>query len=229
MELMLAVVTRNKLHSWRFCLPMLRARRSIMEQLAATPGLIRQVTAVASPTEFFTLTVWESRQAMFNFMSAGAHESFLWMFARWSASFWSVRWLPTTAELGTWDGLSLAGLITADQQAWEPPQTPSLPISGRSGSAPGAHFADPGQTGVFSTTVLVETANPLCHKTLLRQVRRLNSDGGSPEMLRTIVGFIDTRRRLVLTLWQERTGNGCAEGGYPAVVNTLHGSLNARW
>src|SRR5262249_47025550 len=197
MGLMLAVVTRNELHSWRFCLPMLRARRSIREQLAATPGLIRQVTAVASPTEFFTLTVWESRQAMFNFMSAGAHESFMWMFARWSASFWSVRWLPTTAEFGTWDGLSLASLVTANGQAWEPPQTPSLPLSGRSGSTPGSHFADPRQSGVFATTVLVETANPLCQKTLLRHVRGLNNDGGSRELLRTIVGFIDSRWRLV--------------------------------
>ncbi len=59
---MLAVTTRNKLHHWRFCLPMLRARRYVREQLATTPGLIRYVSAVASPTEFLTMTVWENRQ-----------------------------------------------------------------------------------------------------------------------------------------------------------------------
>src|SRR5262249_35126956 len=229
MGLMLAVVTRNELHSWRFCLPMLRARRSIREQLAATPGLIRQLTPVASPTEFFTLTVWESRQAMFNFMSAGAHESFMWMFARWSASFWSVRWLPTTAELGRWEGLSLASLITADRQVWEPPETPSLPLSGLFGSTPSARSADPRQSGVIATTVLVETANPLCRKRLLRQVRELSRDDGSPQILRSIVGFIDARRRLVLSLWQDRAEYSDAAGGYAAVVNALHSSLNAHW
>ena len=89
---MLAVTTRNKLRSWRYSLPMMRARGYVREQLAATPGLIRYVSAIASPTEFLTMTVWENRQAMFNFMSSGAHQEFMWMFSRWSASFWSMRW-----------------------------------------------------------------------------------------------------------------------------------------
>jgi hypothetical protein len=79
---MFAVTTRNKLHSWRFCLPMLRARHHVKAQLAAAPGLIREVTAIAGLTEFLTLTVWESRQAMHALMSDGALESVMWMFAR---------------------------------------------------------------------------------------------------------------------------------------------------
>src|SRR5579864_6418179 len=69
-ESMLAVTTRNKLRSWRYSLPMIRARGYIREQLATTNGLIRYVSAIASPTEFLTMTVWENRQAMFNFMSS---------------------------------------------------------------------------------------------------------------------------------------------------------------
>src|SRR5215472_4027942 len=102
---MLAVTTRNKLHSIRFSLPMLRARRYVSAQLATTPGLIRYVSAIASPTEFLTLTVWENRQVMFNFMNSDAHRRFMWMFTRWSASFWSMRWMPTTMEEGAWNEL----------------------------------------------------------------------------------------------------------------------------
>src|SRR5262249_21900169 len=163
MGLMLAVVTRNTLHSWRFCLPMLRARRSIREQLAGTPGLLRSVMAVASPTEFLTLTIWESRQAMFNFMSAGAHEQFMWMFSRWSASFWSMRWVPTVAEAGVWDGLSLADLVRKEgrPEAIERPQVLALPVpEQRPRRIHGGRLTDPSGCGVSVLSALVEAVSP---------------------------------------------------------------------
>src|SRR5579863_293685 len=127
---MLAVTTRNKLRSWHFSVPMMRAQRYVREQLMATPGLIRYTSAIASPTEFLTMTVWENRQAMFNFMSSGAHQEFMWMFSRWSASFWSMRWIPTDAEDGAWDGLSLKNLVEPDEQYRRDarPQAPPLPL-----------------------------------------------------------------------------------------------------
>src|SRR5260370_3049071 len=127
---MLAGTTRNKLRSWRFSLPMVRARRYVREQLGTTPGLIRYISAIASPTEFLTMTVWENRQSMFNFMSSGAHEKFMWMFSRLSASFCSMRWMPTTAEAGAWDGLSFANMVQPEHQLWLPARLPppTLPL-----------------------------------------------------------------------------------------------------
>jgi hypothetical protein len=101
---MLAVTTRNRLHSARFCLPMLRARGLIARQLARAPGLVRYVGGVAGPSEFLTLTVWEDKRAMQSFMQSGSHERFMWAFARWTASFWSMRWEPATTRSATGTG-----------------------------------------------------------------------------------------------------------------------------
>lgn len=101
---MLAVTTRNRLHGPRYFPHMLLAWRQIRRQLYATPGMLRYTTAVAGPTEFFTLTIWRDRQALFAFSSSGAHERMMWQFARWSRSFWSMRWLPTGETTGAWSG-----------------------------------------------------------------------------------------------------------------------------
>jgi hypothetical protein len=227
---MLAVTTRNELHSWRFCPPMLWARRRIRQQLAVTPGLIRYVPAIASPTEFLTLTVWESRRAMFDFMSSDAHRTFMWMFARWSASFWSMRWLPTTAEQGTWEGLSLASLVEPGDQSWRRPQPPLLPLNEQPpGRAPGAHFADSGRSGVYATTALVETASPGRLWALLRAVWELYRDADGPQILRWSVGAVDSRRFLVLTLWRDVPGGGEGAEGYADVARALCRRLSATW
>jgi hypothetical protein len=68
---MLAVTTRNRLRSARFCLPMLLARRRIAQQLSTQPGLLRYASGVRTPTEFFTLTVWQNRESMQQFMQTG--------------------------------------------------------------------------------------------------------------------------------------------------------------
>jgi hypothetical protein len=222
----LAVTTRNKLHSWRFCLPMLRARRSIRQQLEQTPGLIRQLTAMASPTEFFTFTVWESRRAMFHFMSSGAHEAFMWMFARWSASFWSMRWLPTAAEVGTWDGVALAGLMS--DQPWRRPQPPPLPLPEQrliDGSA--GRSADPGRSGVVATTALIETAHPGRAWALRRAIQELGRDPRRPPILRCTVGVVDRHRCLALILWQATEHQ--EPEALPDLVGLIQQRLRATW
>lgn len=105
---MLAVTTRNRLHSPRFCVPMLLARRQIARQLAHQPGLLHYASGLTSPTEFLTLTVWESRESMQRFMQSGAHERHMWQFTRWTSSFWGMRWEPCPEERGTWSGQSLS-------------------------------------------------------------------------------------------------------------------------
>lgn len=223
---MLAVTTRNKLRSWRYSLPMLRARRYVREQLAATPGLIRYVSAIASPTEFLTMTVWESRQAMFNFMSSGAHERFMWKFSRWSASFWSMRWMPTKAEEGAWNGLSLANLVGPEDQLWcaARPQVPRLPLpEQRPGRVPGGRLTDPSGSGVYAITALVEAVSPWQLRTLLRAVRELGHEAGHSQLLRWNVGTVGPRSFWILTLWRDVLGE-------PAdAVRTLRQRLDASW
>lgn len=225
---MLAVTTRNKLHSIRFSLPMLRARRYVSAQLATTLGLIRYVSAIASPTEFLTLTVWENRQVMFNFMNSDAHRRFMWMFTRWSASFWSMRWMPTTAEEGAWNGLSLADLVEPEDQLWHAahPQVPQLPLPER-GSARtiGRRFTDPSASGVYAITTLVEATNPVYLWNLLGATRELRHEADHPQLLRWSVGIINPRRFLVLTLWRDAP----SPGGPAEAVCVLRQRLGASW
>ena len=223
---MLAVTTRNKLRSWRFSLPMLRARRYVREQLAATPGLIRYVSAIASPTEFLTMTVWESRQAMFDFMSSGAHQKFMWMFSRWSASFWSMRWMPTKAEEGAWDGLSLANLVGPEDQLWRAarPQVPQVPLpEQRPVRVPVGRLTDPSGSGVYAITALVEAPSPGHLWTLLRAVWELRHEAGHSQLLRWNVGTVGPRSFWILTLWRDTPG-------WPAdAVRMLCQRLGASW
>ncbi len=220
---MLAVTTRNKLHSTRFSLPMLQARRHVRDQLATTPGLIRYASAIASPTEFLTLTVWESRQAMFNFMSSGAHEQFMWMFSRWSASFWSMRWVPTTMEEGAWEGLSLASRAEPGDQTWRAalPKAPQLPLPER---RPGRHVGDPSASGVYAIFALVDVANPGDFWVLLRAVRSFRCETDHVRPLRWSVGSVEPCRFLALTLWHDDALEGPADA-----VRRLRRSLNASW
>ncbi len=223
---MLAVTTRNKLRNSRFALPMLRARRYIREQLAETPGLIRYVSSIASPTEFMTFTVWENRQTMFNFMSSSAHEKFMWMFTRWSTSFWSMRWIPTTAEEGTWDGLSLATLVKPRDQLWREahPETPQLPLPEQQPARTlGRRVIDPSTSSIYAITALVEAASPEHLWRLLHAERELRRVADHAQLLRWNISSAGLRRFLLLTLWREGSAEPAEE------VSMLHRGLNACW
>ena len=98
---------------------MLRASLRIRRQLAQTPGCLRFASLVTSPREFWTLTVWRTRQEMLDFMRSGAHEDIMWEFARWLDSFWLMRWRPSSEEAGDWKGLQLA------QRRGPPPAAPA--------------------------------------------------------------------------------------------------------
>ena len=223
---MLAVTTRNKLRSWRYCVPMMRARGYVREQLATTPGLIRYVSAIASPTEFLTMTVWESRQAMFDFMSSGAHKEFMWMFTRWSASFWSMRWIPTGAEEGAWQGLSLRNLVEPDEQLSSDarPQAPQLPPSVRQpGRMPGARLTDPSGCDVYAITALVETSSPGHYRKLLGAVQEFRHEADHTQLLRWNVATVGPRSYWILTLWRNASGRSAD------VARFLRQRLGASW
>jgi hypothetical protein len=223
---MLAVTTRNKLKSGRYSLPMMRARGYVREQLATTHGLIRYVSAIASPTEFLTMTVWENRQSMFDFMSSGAHQEFMWMFSRWSTSFWSMRWIPTSTEHGTWGGLSLKDLVESDEniRSDAKPQVPQLPLTvQQTGRMPGGRLVDPSGCEVYAVTALVEAASPGHFWRLLRAMQEFRRGANYSQLLRWNVGTVGPRSFWILTLWRN------APEGPADVVQMFRQRLGASW
>jgi len=96
---------------------MLRASLRIRKQLKSAPGCVRFASIIMGPREFWTITVWETRQTMIDFMRSGEHEDIMWDFSKWLKSFWLMRWRPTTDERGAWTGLPLS-------QRLELPQAP---------------------------------------------------------------------------------------------------------
>ena len=223
---MLAVTTRNRLRSWRYCVPMMRARGYVQKQLVTTPGLIRYVSAIASPTEFLTMTVWENRQSMFDFMSSGAHQEFMWMFSRWSSSFWSMRWIPTGAEDGVWEGLSLSNLVEPEEQYRrdERPQVPPMPLlEQQQGRMSGGRLADPGSCDVYAITALVEVSSPEHYWKLLRIVQEFLRTADHTQLLRWNVAVNGPGSFWILTLWRN------ASGRPTDVVQIFRQRLGASW
>lgn len=104
----LAVTTRSKLKSARFFPRMMSATMEIRRQLDGTEGLVGWASIVANPTEFFTLTAWRSRHLMQEFMRSDAHGAYMWNVSQWLESFWLMRWLPGSHQIGSWRGLELA-------------------------------------------------------------------------------------------------------------------------
>lgn len=111
-----AVTTRSRLRGLRFFFPMLRASLRIRRQLRESPGCVRFASIIMGPREFWTITVWETRQKMIDFMRSGEHEDIMWDFSKWLKSFWLMRWRPTTDEQGTWSGLQLGSRYPAEEQ-----------------------------------------------------------------------------------------------------------------
>lgn len=69
---------------------------------------MRWASILAGPTEFWTISAWDSRHHMQEFMRSEAHGRWMWRFSDWLSSFWLMRWRPGGREIGDWDGLPLA-------------------------------------------------------------------------------------------------------------------------
>lgn len=111
----LAVTTRSHLRRVHQFVPMLISSMRIRRQLAHTDGCLRFASIIAGPREFWTITVWETRDKMLDFMRSGAHEDIMWLFGKWLDSFWLTRWIPTEDEYGSWSGLSLSPATSQTQ------------------------------------------------------------------------------------------------------------------
>ncbi|HEX2029207.1 MAG TPA: hypothetical protein VHF25_14530 [Nitriliruptorales bacterium] len=125
-ERLLVVTTRSKLRGARFFPSMMGATVRVRRQLAATEGIVRWASIVASPTEFWTITAWRNLDAMQRFMRSGAHGEIMWSFSRWLQSFWLMRWRPGPRQMGDWGGLTFAsGGSMEDDDVEDPKAAPA--------------------------------------------------------------------------------------------------------
>jgi len=206
----LAVTTRNRLRSVRFCLPMLLARRQIAHQLASQPGLLRYASGISTPTEFFTLTVWENREFMQRFMQTGAHEQLMWRFTTWTSSFWGMRWEAgaETDEFGAWDGLRLSKL-QANLRPRSPLITagllpPSAPRAGPFGPRPEVTAVEPRASGMFALTARFNGPIAAAHAVHRHWPHgRQAAVAGDVSCVRSGVGVDWSPQALAISLWRD--------------------------
>ncbi|CAN5397277.1 hypothetical protein BH23ACT9_BH23ACT9_15610 [soil metagenome] len=232
-----AVTTRSALKGYRHFPLMMLASRRIRRQLAVTPGVVRWASIVAGPREFWTLTLWSSRDAMMAFMGSGAHESVMWLFGRWLRAFWLTRWRPTADEVGTWEGLPIAPAPapapairrTPDQQAALDAALDAFPrLRDSVGEDGAARLETAGVTkrdrrevqGTGTVVVRVVAARrrdaPAVWRSLAALRRALDD---RDDVLRRAVGLAGPREAFALVLLRDEAA--CADLATSAVIDQL--------
>ncbi len=107
-EKLFAFTTRSRLKGPWYFPHMLYATMRVRRQLKRTGDVVGWASIIAGPTEFWTISVWNSRHDMQEFMRSGAHDDIMWYFSKWLRSFWLMRWRPGPEEMGDWKGLTMA-------------------------------------------------------------------------------------------------------------------------
>jgi hypothetical protein len=185
---------------------MLVANAAIKRQLVSTPGSIRFASIVAGPREFWTISLWRSRDEMLNFMRSGTHERMMWRISRWFSAFWLMRWAPTEEEFGDWDATRLARVsapVAAARagaanvvlsgvpellEAFGPNRAPTIEF------APHVSRARRRVAGCVGVMVRIRARSPLGLLQAWREVRRLRSElEPRTGVLRVIVGLAAPR------------------------------------
>lgn len=237
-----AVTTRSRLKGLRYFPLMFVASMQVKRQLARTPGVIRWASVIAGPTEFWTFTVWSSRDRMIEFMGSGAHESIMWLFGKWLRSFWLTRWRPTVQEEGQWNGLSMAPhrdiasweRRTAEQQAALDAALAAFPRLRDSVDEDGAAtLATAGFTrrrerrvaGIGGVMVRVVIDHPRDLVRLWRLVRGLQrSLDECPDVLRRAVGWASSHEALAMIVFQDLPGEAM-----PVSVREIVNQAQLEW
>jgi hypothetical protein len=196
---------------------MMLATRKIRRQLKDSPDVVRWASVVAAPTEFWTITVWRTRQDMHDFAQSGAHDQIMWSFSKWLESFWLMRWHPGPVELGAWDGLCLAqaepqvlqGTAVGRphlQEALEylPRLKAATDAAGRAtyDASPAVRRQRAEVAGARAVVVYVHSSG-LRRRAGLRALRRLRSTLLDDEgLLRSAAGFGSSGDAFLLTVWR---------------------------
>jgi hypothetical protein len=100
---MLASVTRLRVRSLRFVPLFLWKTFLSQRQVLRTPGFLGGRLLVDSGLTFWTLTGWESEQAMKAFRGAGAHARVMPRLAEWCNEAAYAHWVQTGDTVPTWD------------------------------------------------------------------------------------------------------------------------------
>ena len=238
-----AVTTRSRLKGPWFYPSMMLASKRIRRQLQNDPDVVRWASVVAAPTEFWTITVWRSRQDMHEFAQSGAHDDIMWSFSKWIESFWLMRWRPGPVELGDWDGLSLAqpepqvlqGTAVGRpelQEALEylPRLKEATDAAGRATyeASPAVRRQRAEVAGARAVVVYVHSGG-LRRRAGLRALRRLGAAmADDDELLRSVVGRGGPGDAYLLTVWRGQAG---ARGfvGSPGLAAVLAKWQGAAW
>lgn len=220
-EKLYAFTTRSRLKGPWFFPHMLYATLRVRGQLKGTGDVVEWASIIASPTEFWTITIWNSRHDMQEFMRSGAHDDIMWFFSKWLRSFWLMRWRPGPEELGQWKGRTM-GRPEPAYLASEGPKPEALeralehlpklrsamsPEGAVSyDSTPYARRRRAEVKGAGGGVVHVRTS-PGQTFAAYRALRALEAEArGDPDYLKGVVGISRPGQIYLLTVWRDRAG-----------------------
>ena len=198
---MFGVVTHSRLRSARSFPEMLRATHAVRDDLREARGLIRAANAICGPTEFFTLTTWVDRDAMYAFMRSGAHERVMWRWPEWLSSFWLCRMEPTANEVGAWRGARMGALQSTGGRphaTFVPPDFASRDPRAR----------DLTRFGLTLTTTVIAPRKPSAWAATAAASRRMSrlEVGARPLLLARGVGL--DGELVQVAIWRDRAPTG---------------------
>ena len=215
-----AVTTRSRLKGPWYFPHMLIATLRVRGQLKRTGEAVRWASIIAGPTEFWTITIWTSREDMHAFMRSGAHDDIMWLFSKWLRSFWLMRWRPGPEELGQWKGLAMGRPEPAYQAADGPkpealekalehlPKLRSaMSVDGAVNyeTTPYARRRRAEVRGAGGGVVHVKTS-PRHTVAAYVALRRLEAEArGDPDYLKGVVGISRPGQVYLLSVWRDRT------------------------
>ena len=216
-----AVTTRSRLKGPWFFPHMMIATLRVRGQLKRTGDVVRWASIVAGPTEFWTITIWNSRDDMHEFMRSGAHDDIMWLFSKWLRSFWLMRWRPGPEELGQWKGITMgraepAYSVTEGQksEALEkalehlPTLRSAMSVDGEVNydTTPYARRRRAEVRGAGGGVVHVKTSPRRTAEAYLA-LRRLEREArGDPDYLKGVVGLSRPGQLYLLSIWSDRAG-----------------------
>ena len=220
-EKLYAFTTRSRLKGPWFFPHMLYATMRVRRQLKQTGDVVGWASIIAGPTEFWTISVWNSRHDMQEFMRSGAHDDIMWFFSKWLRSFWLMRWRPGPEEVGRWKGTTMgrpepAYLATqgpkpeALEKALEhlPKLRSSMSVEGAVtyDTTPYARRRRAEVKGAGGGVVHITTSYRRTAEAYLALRALAKEAEGDPDFLKAVVGVSRPGQVYLLSVWRDRAG-----------------------
>jgi heme-degrading monooxygenase HmoA len=89
---MICVMTRFQLTRVRYLISLYVAFRAMRTDLDSAPGLVRHAFLVEGPRTCYTLSLWESEEALERFANVPSHIAALRRAQHWCDTIWSTYW-----------------------------------------------------------------------------------------------------------------------------------------